>query len=83
MQAMARGPQQPPPPPPVVPRMEQFGDPMSLLLSQRIIFLGTEVNDFTADAAVSQLLLLDAQDPNKDIKLFINSPGGSVTAGRV
>lgn len=57
------------------------GDPFGLLLKQRIVFLGGEVNDFSADAVVSQLLLLDAQDPTKDIKLFINSPGGSVTAG--
>jgi ATP-dependent Clp protease protease subunit len=57
------------------------GDPFGLLLRQRIVFLGGEVNDFAADAIVSQLLLLDAQDPTKDIKLFINSPGGSVTAG--
>lgn len=57
------------------------GDPFGLLLRQRIIFLGGEVNDFTADAVVSQLLLLDAQDPKTDIKLFINSPGGNVTAG--
>uniref|UniRef100_A0A7S0XD71 ATP-dependent Clp protease proteolytic subunit n=1 Tax=Mantoniella antarctica TaxID=81844 RepID=A0A7S0XD71_9CHLO len=65
---------------PVVPRSEG-GDPFGLLLRQRIVFLGSEVNDFTADAVISQLLLLDAQDPKKDIKLFINSPGGSVTAG--
>lgn len=57
------------------------GDPFGLLLRQRIVFLGGEVNDFAADAVISQLLLLDSQDPNKDIKLFINSPGGSVTAG--
>lgn len=57
------------------------GDPFGLLMKQRIVFLGGEVNDFSADAIVSQLLLLDAQEPNKDIKLFINSPGGSVTAG--
>jgi len=54
---------------------------MALLMRQRIVFLGTQVDDFTADAVVSQLLYLDAQDPTKDIKLFINSPGGSVTAG--
>lgn len=57
------------------------GDPFGLLLRQRIVFLGGEVNDFAADALVSQLLLLDSQDPTKDIKFFINSPGGSVTAG--
>ena len=54
---------------------------MGLLLKERVVFLGGEVNDFSADAVVSQLLLLDAQDTTKDIKLFINSPGGSVTAG--
>jgi len=64
----------------VVPRHEA-GDPFGLLLRQRIVFLGNQVDDFTADAVISQLLLLDAQDPKKDIKLFINSPGGSVTAG--
>lgn len=60
---------------------DMAGDPFGLLLRQRIVFLGGEVNDFAADALISQLLLLDSQDPNKDIKLFINSPGGSVTAG--
>lgn len=54
---------------------------MGHLLNDRTIFLGSELNDLTADAIVSQLLLLDAQDPDKDIRLFINSPGGSVTAG--
>jgi len=70
-------------PPPVVPRVDerQLADPMGLLLRQRIIFLGQQVDDFVADAIASQLLLLDAQDPEKEIKLFINSPGGSVTAG--
>lgn len=52
-----------------------------MLLKQRIIFLGSQVDDFAADVIISQLLLLDAEDPTKDIKLFINSPGGSVTAG--
>jgi ATP-dependent Clp protease, protease subunit len=56
-------------------------DPYGLLLSQRIVIFGGEVTDFSADAIITQLLLLDAQNPNKDIKLFINSPGGSVTAG--
>jgi len=60
---------------------EMSGDPFALLLKQRIVFLGGEVNDFSADAVISQLLLLDSMDPTKDIKLFINSPGGSVTAG--
>ena len=54
---------------------EMQGDPFSLMLRQRIIFMGGEVEDFGADAIISQLLLLDSQDPNKDIKLFINSPG--------
>ena len=53
-------------------------DVMGLLLRQRIVFLGAEMNDFVADAIVSQLLLLDAQDPNKPIRLFVNSPGGSI-----
>ena len=65
---------------PVVPRQEA-ADPFGLLLRQRIVFLGSQVDDFTADAVISQLLLLDAQYPKQDIKLFINSPGGSVTAG--
>jgi ATP-dependent Clp protease protease subunit len=67
--------------PALVPKVDMYGDPMNLLLSQRIVFLGSDVNDFTADAVVSQLLLLDAQDSTKDIRLYINSPGGSVTAG--
>jgi len=58
-----------------------MGDAMGLLLKQRIVFLGSQVDDFTADAVVSQILLLDAQDSTKDIRLFVNSPGGSVTAG--
>jgi len=53
-------------------------DTMGFLLRERIVFLGSEIDDFVADATVSQLLLLDAQDPTKDIKLFINSPGGSL-----
>nr|7EKO_C Chain C, ATP-dependent Clp protease proteolytic subunit [Chlamydomonas reinhardtii]7EKO_E Chain E, ATP-dependent Clp protease proteolytic subunit [Chlamydomonas reinhardtii]7EKO_G Chain G, ATP-dependent Clp protease proteolytic subunit [Chlamydomonas reinhardtii]7EKQ_C Chain C, ATP-dependent Clp protease proteolytic subunit [Chlamydomonas reinhardtii]7EKQ_E Chain E, ATP-dependent Clp protease proteolytic subunit [Chlamydomonas reinhardtii]7EKQ_G Chain G, ATP-dependent Clp protease proteolyt len=66
----------------VAPRTaEMQGDPFGLLLRQRIVFLGGEVEDFGADAIISQLLLLDSQDPTKDIKIFINSPGGSVTAG--
>ncbi|CAI7781554.1 unnamed protein product [Closterium sp. NIES-53] len=55
-------------------------DVMGLLLRQRIVFLGAELNDFVADAIVSQLLLLDAQDPNRDIRLFVNCPGGSISA---
>ncbi|KAF6250713.1 Clp protease-domain-containing protein [Scenedesmus sp. NREL 46B-D3] len=66
----------------LAPRTQDMaGDPFGLLLRQRIVFLGGEVEDFGADALVSQLLLLDNQDATKDIKLFINSPGGSVTAG--
>jgi len=60
---------------------EAMGDAMGMLLKQRVVFLGSQVDDFSADAVISQLLLLDAQDPTKDIRLFINSPGGSVTAG--
>lgn len=51
------------------------------LLKERIIFLGEEVNDVSASVIVAQLLFLEADDPNKDIQLYINSPGGSVTAG--
>lgn len=53
-------------------------DVMGLLLRQRIVFLGCSLDDFAADAIISQLLLLDAQDPTKDIRLFINSAGGSM-----
>ena len=53
----------------------------SRLLKDRIIFLGEEVNDVTASLVVAQLLFLAAEDPDKDINLYINSPGGSVTAG--
>ncbi|KAE8677493.1 ATP-dependent Clp protease proteolytic subunit 3 [Hibiscus syriacus] len=55
-------------------------DAMGLLLRERIVFLGNQIDDFLADAIISQLLLLDAQDPTKDIRLFINSPGGSLSA---
>lgn len=55
-------------------------DVMALLLRQRIVFLGSSLDDFVADAIISQLLLLDAQDPTKDIRLFINSSGGSMSA---
>jgi ATP-dependent Clp protease protease subunit len=51
---------------------------MGLLLRERIIFLGNEIEDFLADAIVSQLLLLDAMDSESDIRLFVNSPGGSL-----
>lgn len=60
---------------------ERSYDIYSRLLKERIIFLADEVNDVTASLVVAQLLFLDAEDPGKDIYLYINSPGGSVTAG--
>ncbi len=60
---------------------ERAFDIYSRLLRERIIFLGTPVDDTVADSIVAQLLFLDAEDPEKDIQLYINSPGGSVTAG--
>ena len=60
---------------------ERSYDIFSRLLNDRIIFLSDEVNDTTASLAVAQLLFLEAQDPDKDISFYINSPGGSVTAG--
>ncbi|MBQ1729956.1 MAG: ATP-dependent Clp endopeptidase proteolytic subunit ClpP [Oscillospiraceae bacterium] len=62
-------------------RGERSYDIYSRLLNDRIIFLGEEVNDTTASLVVAQLLYLEAQDPDKDIQFYINSPGGSVTAG--
>lgn len=62
-------------------RGERSYDIYSRLLKDRIIFLGEEVNDVTASLIVAQLLFLAAEDPDKDINLYINSPGGSVTAG--
>ena len=62
-------------------RGERNYDIYSRLLKDRIIFLGDEVNDVTASLVVAQLLFLESEDPNKDIHLYINSPGGSVTAG--
>lgn len=62
-------------------RGERAYDIYSELLKDRIIFLGDEVNDVTAGLIVAQLLFLEAEDPDKDIHLYINSPGGSVTAG--
>ena len=62
-------------------RGERSYDIYSRLLEDRIVFLGDEVNDVTASLVVAQLLFLEAQDPEKDIHLYINSPGGSVTAG--
>jgi len=62
-------------------RGERAYDIYSRLLKERIIFLGEEVNDTTASLVVSQLLFLESEDPGKDIQLYINSPGGSVTSG--
>ena len=62
-------------------RGERSYDIFSRLLNDRIIFLSDEVNDATASLVVAQLLFLEAQDPDKDISFYINSPGGSVTAG--
>lgn len=62
-------------------RGERSYDIFSRLLNDRIVFLGEEVNDTTASLVVAQLLYLEAQDPDKDIQFYINSPGGSVSAG--
>lgn len=62
-------------------RGERSYDIYSRLLNDRIIFLGEEVNDVTASLVVAQLLFLEAADPDKDISLYINSPGGSITSG--
>jgi len=62
-------------------RGERSYDIFSRLLKERIIFLGEEVNDTTASLVVAQLLFLEAEDPEKDINLYINSPGGSITSG--
>ena len=62
-------------------RGERSYDIYSRLLKERIFFLGEEVNDVSASVIVAQLLFLEADDPDKDIQLYINSPGGSVTAG--
>lgn len=62
-------------------RGERSYDIYSRLLKDRIVFLGGEVNDVTANLIVAQLLFLEADDPDKDIYLYINSPGGSITAG--
>ena len=62
-------------------RGERSYDIYSRLLKDRIIFLGEEVNDVSASLIVAQLLFLEAEDPDKDISLYINSPGGSITAG--
>ena len=62
-------------------RGERAFDIYSRLLRERIIFLGTGINDQVSDSIVAQLLFLEAEDPEKDIQIYINSPGGSVTAG--
>lgn len=62
-------------------RGERAFDIYSRLLRERIVFLGTRVDDQLADSIVAQLLFLDAEEPEKDVQLYINSPGGSVTAG--
>ena len=62
-------------------RGERAFDIYSRLLRERIIFLGSDVNDQLADALVAQMLFLEAEDPDKDIQVYINSPGGSITAG--
>ncbi len=62
-------------------RGERSFDIYSRLLKDRIIFLGEEVNDVTANLVVAQLLFLESEDPNKDVQFYINSPGGSVSAG--
>ena len=62
-------------------RGERSYDIFSRLLADRIVFLGEEVSDVSASLVIAQMLFLEAQDPGKDIQLYINSPGGSVTAG--
>lgn len=62
-------------------RYERFMDPFSLLFKERIVFLGTPINDMVANMIVAQLLWLSSEDPNRPINLYINSPGGSVYAG--
>lgn len=62
-------------------RGERSYDIYSRLLKDRIIFLGEEVTDMSANSIVAQLLFLESEDPGKDIQLYINSPGGSVSAG--
>ena len=71
--------------PPIVieqtPRGERSYDIYSRLLKDNIIFLGTEIDDSLANAVVAQMLFLESEDPDKDIQIYLNSPGGSVTAG--
>jgi ATP-dependent Clp protease protease subunit len=63
------------------PRGERHSDIYSRLLMDRIVFLGTEINDYVANSVIAQLLFLESEDPTKDIALYINSPGGLVNAG--
>ncbi|HZI18909.1 MAG TPA: ATP-dependent Clp protease proteolytic subunit [Pyrinomonadaceae bacterium] len=63
------------------PRGERYSDVYSRLLRDNIVFLGTPVDDTVANLIIAQLLFLEAEDPEKDINLYINSPGGSITAG--
>ena len=63
------------------PRGERTYDIYSLLLKERIVFLGTGINDQVANAIIAQLLFLDREDPDRDINLYINSPGGVITSG--
>ncbi|HEX4353237.1 MAG TPA: ATP-dependent Clp protease proteolytic subunit, partial [Polyangiales bacterium] len=63
------------------PRGERSWDIFSRLLNDRIVFLGTEINDDVANIIIAQLLYLESEDPDKEITLYINSPGGSITAG--
>ena len=63
------------------PRGERAYDIYSMLLKERIVFLGTPIDDLTANLIIAQLLFLDREDPDKDIQLYINSPGGSIPAG--
>src|SRR6201990_700809 len=63
------------------PRGERYSDVYSRLLRDNIVFLGTPIDDTVANLIIAQLLFLEAEDPDKDINLYINSPGGSVTAG--
>ena len=62
-------------------RGERVSDIFSLLLKERIVFLGTEINPVVADLIIAQLLYLDREDPDKDISLYIHSPGGHISAG--
>jgi len=63
------------------PRGERHSDIYSRLLMDRIVFLGTEINDYVANAVIAQLLFLESEDPTKEISIYLNSPGGLVNAG--